>query len=426
MTADVAPARNSAVVGHAPAGTTPREIGWAEALRVGLGLWALTRLAFVGFALGAMQASPEHSLIGAGDGWFPRLYYWWDSLNFYSVAVSGYNVSTTHPTGAVNNPAFFPGYPLLARLFAMPFGGAHPTGPSLYWSLALVAWAGAAVAAVVIWRLAAEQGGPQVANRAVLLLLVGPYAVFLTASYSESIFLAFAISAWYAGRHRHWWLAGLLGAAAGLVRINGLCLAAGLIVMYVLQRRAVAVRPSSNGAAQSPVAEAESPVASRPPRTAAAALSLPFLGTFGYFAWLRMQTGSWQTWFNAQKYWHRKLTWPWEAFLGTAHYVVHPRGNRLQPTLEIVFAVLAVVLLVALIVQRRWAEAVYVATTFVSMTTSTWFLSLPRLCLLLFPAFVLLAQSSLRRRWVWPTMVTVSVGLLAVNTLTFVYHEWAG
>lgn len=377
-------------------------VGWREALRVGLGLWALTRVAFIVFAIGAKLALPS-GLSGRQPGWVARLYYHFDSLNFYSVASSGYNVATTHPTGGANNPAFFPGYPVLARVVAMPFGGFHPDGVPLYWSLAVVAWLGAAAAAVVLWRLAAVDAGPLVANRAVLLLLVGPYAVFLMASYSEAVFLAFAISAWYAGYRRHWWLAGALGAAAGLVRINGLFLGTGLVLMFLLQRRGPDERPS---------------------RTSAAALLLPFLGPFAYFAWLRAYTGSWRTWFNAQEYWNRRFTWPWTALGNTIENIAHPRGTRLVPALEIVFAVIAVAVLVALVLLHRWPEAVYVGLSVASMMTSTWLLSLPRLCLLLFPAFVLLAEVSRRWRWSWPVMFAASLTLLAVNSVTLVYGQW--
>jgi hypothetical protein len=399
--ADAADAVDAAAAADAGRGEAD-PAGWREALRVGLGLWALTRIAFLAFAVGARLALPD-GLSRRQPGWLARLYYQYDSLNFFSIAAGGYNVGTTHPTGGPHNPAFFPGYPVLARIFAMPFGGLHPGGVPLYWSLAVVAWLGAAAAAVLLWRLAAVQAGPLVANRAVLLLLVGPYAVFLMASYSEGVFLAFAIGSWYAGYRRHWWLAGVLGALAGLVRINGLFLGAGLIVMFALQWRSADRRPS---------------------RTSAAALVLPLLGPFAYFAWLRVYTGSWRTWFNAQEYWNRHFTWPWTSLANTIHHISQPRGTRLVPALEVVFAVIAVAVLVVLLLRRRWPEAVYVGLSVVSMTTSPWFLSLPRLCLLLFPAFVLLADVSRRWRWAWPVMLTGSVTLLAINSVTLVYGQW--
>lgn len=382
--------------------TTEPAPSWREALRVGLGIWLLTRMAFFVFALGAMQVAPTHDLVGKVPGWPARLYYSFDSLNFYSVAVSGYT-SSAHPTAATNNPAFFPGYPLLARIVAMPFGGLHPSGAPIYWSLALIAWIGAAVAAVVIWRLAAEQAGRAAATRAVVLLLAGPYAVFLMASYSEGVFLAFAISAWYAGRRRQWWLAGVLGAAASLARINGLCLGAGLVAMYVLQRLQDGKRSVGSDAA---------------------ALGLPFFGIFGYFAWLRLHTGSWRAWFNAQDHWHRKFTWPWDSLYRTIQYIEHPRGARMIPALELLFAVLAVTVLIALLVWHKWPEAIYVAITIASMTTSNWFLSLPRLCLMLFPGFIVLAAWSTRARWRWPGLISASITLLAVNSLTLLYGQW--
>src|SRR5260370_26116805 len=55
-----------------------------------------------------------------------------------------------------------------------------------------------AVALVTLWRLTADTLGDAAGGRAVLYLVLTPYAVFLAAVYSESLFLAFAIPAWLA------------------------------------------------------------------------------------------------------------------------------------------------------------------------------------------------------------------------------------
>jgi hypothetical protein len=46
-------------------------------------------------------------------------------------------------------------------------------------------------AAVLLWRLVEQRHPPGVARWATVLLLTGPYAVFLVANYSESAFLEF-------------------------------------------------------------------------------------------------------------------------------------------------------------------------------------------------------------------------------------------
>ena len=105
-----------------------------------------------------------------------------------------------------------PGYPVGARWLAVRIDRRQAQAPHGYLSGAQLfsRWLGAACAAVLIWRLAADEADAPIADRAVLILLAGPYAVFLMASYSEGVFLAFALAAWLAGRRDRWWLAGLM------------------------------------------------------------------------------------------------------------------------------------------------------------------------------------------------------------------------
>jgi hypothetical protein len=126
---------------------------------------------------------------------------------------------------------------------------------------------------------------------AVLLLVCAPAAVFLTAGYTESLFLALGIPAWLAARRRRWALAGVLTALAGTVRIDGAFEAAGIAVMFLLSR------PKARDWARSP------------------ALVLPLAAIGGYMAYLKDITGDWLAWIHAeQQGWSRRLTDPVTAF----------------------------------------------------------------------------------------------------------------
>src|SRR5581483_554825 len=84
------------------------------------------------------------------------------------------------------------------------------------------------VAVVALARLASLDHGPDAARPAVLFLSVCPLTVFLTAGYTEALFLAFALPAWLQARRGRWWVAGALAAGASTVRVTGLFLAAAL------------------------------------------------------------------------------------------------------------------------------------------------------------------------------------------------------
>jgi hypothetical protein len=99
----------------------------------------------------------------------------WDAVWFLSVAGAGYD------DGA--RAAFFPLYPALTWAAGGPFG-------SRALGALVVAGAGAVVALACVHRLAAIELGPRYARPAVLVCAFFPTSLFLTAMYSESVFLA--------------------------------------------------------------------------------------------------------------------------------------------------------------------------------------------------------------------------------------------
>jgi len=97
--------------------------------------------------------------------------------------------------------------------------------------------AAGAVAAMLLWRITVDEFGAAAGWHAVMLLALTPYGVFLSLAYSESLFLALALGAWYAARRQRWWWAGVAASAAALVRVNGVFIALALAVMWVAERK---------------------------------------------------------------------------------------------------------------------------------------------------------------------------------------------
>ncbi|MHB2021887.1 MAG: hypothetical protein ACYCO3_00935, partial [Mycobacteriales bacterium] len=238
-------------------------------------------------------------------------------------------------------------------------------------------------------------------------LLLSPYAVFLFAGYSEALFLAFALPAWLSARRGRWAAAGLLAGAAAAVHVTGVMLGAALVVELFRQARGRRRMLANLGWAV-----------------------VPFAVTAGYFAYLYTITGDWLAWPHAQAIgWGRHLVTPWQSLVTT----LRAAGSSAQGPVyawsfraEIAAMVVGVALTVALLVLRRWAEAVYVGLQVVAFGTSSFYLSVGRASLLWWPLWVLLARAAIRYRGVHVAYLALAPPLMLTLVLTFVSGHWVG
>jgi Mannosyltransferase (PIG-V) len=379
---------------------------WREATIGALGVWVVTRLLLSAWALFTVSTSPVVKRMPVPQTFF-TLFFHWDSAYFEKIAAGGY-FSATSPTDL---PAFFPGYGIAGRVAAdVLFPARNPTVGDITVGLWVAAAVPSLLAGIGLWKLTADRFGPRVAAGATVLLLAGPYSVFLAASYSEPLFLAFAVFAWYHASKGRWWVAGILAAGASLTRIDGLFLALSLGVLYL----------QSKG----------TPWRSFVPR-ALGLMAVAISTLIGYFVYLWAETGNPAEWFSAERQgWHRRFTLPWVSGMTTALKVTDPAvsdAHRIQALLEIVFAILCIVGGVVLARRRRWGGVVLVAATLASLMTSTTFLSLSRESLLLFPLTMLVAsmRDVPRRRWIFRLALIGGIVLLLFNTHQFVLGIWA-
>lgn len=357
-----------------------------EALR----LWLLSRVAVM------LVVGAAGYLLASATSLEPFLERWnhWDVRHFQEIAGRGYSDSVTDTPLA----AFFPGLPLLMSAL-----GALGIGLTL--AGLLISFVAGAVAVVALARLGDEEGPAGTGQRAVLLLVLAPSAVFLAAGYTEALFLGFALPAWLAARRGRWWWAGLLAAGASSVRVTGLFLAAALIVEFVVTRERR--RPGD-----------------------AAALLLPFVPPALYALFLQRTQGDALAWLHAQEQgWYRRFTDPatafantWEAAFGTSQ----PIGFQWMFRAEIVAVVVGVLLTAWLLRSRRWAEATYVGLQIAAFTTSTWYFSVPRATLLWWPLWIGLAAATLRRPRLFTAYLTVVAPLSVLLACTFAVGRWAG
>jgi hypothetical protein len=387
-----------------------RRLGVGENEKLALGLWLISRVGIgllvwitVWTSADAKSRVP-HSMSQVWDRW--------DVVRYIDIAAHGYSLRAIHGASI----AFFPGMP--AALYVV-----HLAVRQWVVSGLLISFVAGAVASVALARIIALEAGTgkdageaddadaawyerSAVRNGVTLWLCSPAAVFLAVGYTEALFLAFALPAWLAARRERWLTAGLLTAGAMAVRINGLFVFAALVVLFLL------TRPRGRDWL----------------RGSALLISLVPLAAF--FTYLHHLTGSWTAWSHAESQgWDRKLTNPLRTFRNTWHYAFGhflPAATAWEYQVEILAIAVGVGLLVWLLVRRRWAEAVYVGFSVVTLATSHVYLSVTRELLLWFPLWAALGVWTVRRPWAKTVILTVSTPMMFVVAYLFFTGRWAG
>jgi Mannosyltransferase (PIG-V) len=351
-------------------------------------------------------------LVGAAGYTFPKVYTdlkpvpfaerWavWDFLHFRTIAQYGYGGNPrTGPV--VPLEAFFPGFPITLKIVHSVVGYWAPSG-------LLISLVAGTIAVVVLSRLAEIDNPAGTGQRTVLFFLLAPPAIFLTAGYSEALFLAFALPAWLAARRGNWPLAGFLTAGAAITRVTGIFLAIALVVEFFTARDG------------------------RRRWRDLPWLAVPGLPLMVYMGYLYQATGDWVAWSHAQsRGWGRKFVDPVTALVNTWKAgFVHLDGRRTLDfvwmyRLELVAMAIGVMLLVWLLRRRSWGEAIYIFFNLFAFGTSTTYFSVPRATLLWWPLWIGLAAWSLRRPSVKTIYFTVVAPFMVVFVLLFATERWA-
>jgi hypothetical protein len=156
----------------------------------------------------------------------------WDAGWFLAVAQGGYDVPEPRT-------AFFPLYPLLIRVVGEPIDTLGLAGGHAFELAGVLVSLGAFMAALyLLHRLTDLELGARAADTAVLLVALFPTSFFLSAIYSESLFLALTVGCLYCARSGWWWRAALLGALASATRSQGILLLLPLAILVWQQRPA--------------------------------------------------------------------------------------------------------------------------------------------------------------------------------------------
>jgi hypothetical protein len=289
----------------------------------------------------------------------------WDSEWYLLIADQGYDSSQyfeqrSVPYERAATAGFLPLYPLLIR-WLTPLLGAIGAGVVIS-NLSLVA------ALLLLYLATAAEAPPEVQRSAGLAacvgLLVFPTSLFLSAVYSESLYLALSLAVFVAARRGRLAIAGIAGGLAALSRPYGALLVLPLLWEWWQHFKA----------RRTPVWTI---VWLAPIPLAVGAFALMCHRVFGDPLAL----------LHRQARWRGAVSGPWQAFVKwwQAEPVAHGAHGS---TFELIVALFVLALLPLLVRRLRSSYWIYaVAVLVVALGSTLW--SFSRLVLTLFPLFVL-------------------------------------
>jgi hypothetical protein len=351
--------------------------------------------------------SVTHDLGAVTDVWAR-----WDSVWFLRIAKHGYDAAS----GAAS--AFYPLYP----------GAVGVVGRALFGHYVLagiiVSLAAAFGSFLLLHRLAEERLGAEGARRAVLYLAVFPFALFLQAVYSESLYLLLTLAAFALAERRRFLPAGAAAGLALLTRPVGIALLPALALLAWRERER---------------------------RRALAALAVAPLLFAAYPLYLWRAEGDPWAFVHAQRIWSRHLSpagplggiWDglragWagvEQLASGSHTHVYWTAVQDADPIRVAainlenLAFLVLFVGLTVVAWRRFGAAygLFAAVSLaipLSVPSERWpLLSLPRFGLTVFPFFLALAALGGRPR-LHTAIVSVSSILLGVAVVQWALWQW--
>ena len=327
---------------------------------------------------------------------FLELWGRWDTRHYLDIAQYGYGSSAQAKKNILI--VFFPLFPYITRVFTLAF-------QNYLISALIVSNLAYGAAAYYLYKLVNLDFEREDAYRAVIYFSIFPTAYFLHAAYTESLFLALTISRFYYARQGRWALSGVIGMLAATTRISGIILLPVLIIEYMSQRG----------------------YRIRNIRKDIIWIGVIGLGLVSYLILNYIVAGDPFHFLDIQReHWNKKLALPYEGLIAAWKMVSQrsPAEGMLGGWAEIGFALLGLVLIIYSFFRVRLSYNLYALATWL-LVTSTWFwLSIPRYTLSMFPIFIVLALLG-RRKDVHFLITFISILFYALFLSLFVRFRWA-
>lgn len=350
-------------------------------IRSVLAAYGLSRLfialfVYLGHLSHPFQEKMEGGFVGVSN-WLLNAWTVYDSQHFLSLARQGYSPETA---------PFFPLYPWLLRAL-----GEDENRMAL---VGVVISNGAFLGALLLFfGLTRDIYGPKIARWALWLLAFFPAAAYSMAVYTESLFLLFALGAFWSARRQKWLVAALLAFLAALTRNSGPILALALLAEWWRQRKA-----------------GDSPSA-----LAWGAMLMPCLAFIAVQGFIRSQLGDVSS-LSAQATYGRALTWPWLPLWRDLLEMLSGRHLEVVTLLNFGSTIMALLLLWRHRATMPPSDAVFLGSVM-----------LIQLCLArVWAPFTIASLRYLFSTWPFTQLVALEIEALATNrlrvmALSFIY-----
>ena len=313
-----------------------------------------------------------------------------DTNWYLSIATRGYaeNGSTV----------YFPLYPFLIRLVSMV---SSPLFAALFVSnLALIG------ILVLLYRIAISLSNETDAKRAVAYLLLFPTAFFLSAAYTESLFLLMTLGAFYAALRERWLFAALFGVLAAFTRLQGVLLIVPLGWMLWQQFRASCTMHH----------------ASRITYHVFLLLAIP-LATLIFLAFTNLSL------LNAYEgELHARFVTPWENIFASLNLSASGQGSFIDAfNLVTTIGLIAMLLVIwkKLPIEYTLYSLMMLLAPLFRMTTTQPLVSMARYALALFPMFIVWGGWG-KNAWVNRAIVYLSFPMQLYLSAQFILWGWVG
>ena len=320
----------------------------------------------------------------------------WDGQSYVSIAQSGYPSTITCPSGHLI--AFLPGFPLL--IWATTRLGIDSVLGGL-----MVNVVAEAVALIFIFRLVDRERDAKSARFCVWLVALAPFGFFLSAVYTESVFVAAAAASLYYARAGATWKSVVAAGIACATRLTGAALVPALIVGLLLRRRRFTV--------------------------GALAPLLALIPLLGFIAYAGAVAHDGPALFDVNRIcFNHTLASPWTGFKAAWNLSVTAAGEDrfvwIREVISGIGGLVVVAFCLTWTLRRRLPLfiTVYCWISWLMAVSLSFWLSVGRYDLALFPAAIILADLT-KRFWVSRPVIVIGSGILMYwGSTIYVMGHW--
>jgi len=320
----------------------------------------------------------------------------WDTHHYLNIAQYGYSSSTVDERHILI--AFFPLYPFLIKILALVL-------QNYLLSALLVSNIAYIFAVFYLYKLVRIDFEKEDALRSIIYFSIFPTAYFLHAAYTESLFLALTIASFYYARKDRWALSGVIGMLAATTRITGIILLPVLVIEYLSQREYKKENIRKDILWILVIALGF-----------VLYLILNYITYGDPLRFLEIQSG----------HFSKHLAIPTEGFFSawTGIFWGTPAISLTFGWFEIIFSILGLILIIYSFFRLRLSYSLYALVTWLIVTSTSFWLSIPRYTLSIFPIFIVLAILG-RRKEINYTVIFLSLIFYALFLSLFVRFRWA-